>query len=244
LIFGSSRAVNIFNPAVMEKELNLSCFNAGRIGQSIFYHYAVLKTVLKRYKPQKIILSFDAGNFDKDQEDYDRLSSLLPYYESNPEIELVINLKGPYEKIKMISSIYPFNSLLLPILNGNIKKDNSYYSNIKGFMANKKTTGSPARTIDYTKKEELDSKKIEIYKAFISECNNAGIELKDLMAIAVSQGPGSYTGLRIGVSAAKGLCYALNIPLIAVDTLQTLASQVTETDGLIFPMIDALKMES
>jgi tRNA threonylcarbamoyladenosine biosynthesis protein TsaB len=79
---------------------------------------------------------------------------------------------------------------------------------------------------------------------FIEEIiNEAGINLKDLAAIAVSQGPGSYTGLRIGVSAAKGLCYALNIPLIAVDTLQTLASQVVVTDGLIVPMIDARRME-
>ena len=71
----------------------------------------------------------------------------------------------------------------------------------------------------------------------------AGIALKDLSAIAVSQGPGSYTGLRIGVSAAKGLCYALDIPLIAVDTLQALAAQVTISSGLIIPMIDARRME-
>ena len=51
-----------------------------------------------------------------------------------------------------------------------------------------------------------------------------GIVFNDITAIAVSQGPGSYTGLRIGVSSAKGLCYALGIPLIAVDTLQILAS--------------------
>ncbi|MFV8365175.1 tRNA (adenosine(37)-N6)-threonylcarbamoyltransferase complex dimerization subunit type 1 TsaB [Flavobacterium sp. XS1P27] len=71
----------------------------------------------------------------------------------------------------------------------------------------------------------------------------AGITLNDLSAIAVSQGPGSYTGLRIGVSAAKGLCYALDIPLIAVDTLQALASQVAISNGLIIPMIDARRME-
>jgi len=71
----------------------------------------------------------------------------------------------------------------------------------------------------------------------------AGISVQDLVAIAVSQGPGSYTGLRIGVSAAKGLCYALNIPLIAVDTLQTLASQAEVTDGKIIPMLDARRME-
>jgi tRNA threonylcarbamoyladenosine biosynthesis protein TsaB len=72
---------------------------------------------------------------------------------------------------------------------------------------------------------------------------DAGLALQDLSAIAVSQGPGSYTGLRIGVSAAKGLCYALDIPLIAVDTLQALAAQVTISSGLIIPMIDARRME-
>ncbi|KAF2336049.1 tRNA (adenosine(37)-N6)-threonylcarbamoyltransferase complex dimerization subunit type 1 TsaB [Flavobacterium nitrogenifigens] len=71
----------------------------------------------------------------------------------------------------------------------------------------------------------------------------AGISAQDLKAVAVSQGPGSYTGLRIGVSAAKGLCYALNIPLIAVDTMQTLASQAGVTDGKIIPMLDARRME-
>lgn len=69
------------------------------------------------------------------------------------------------------------------------------------------------------------------------------IDFSDLAAIAVSQGPGSYTGLRIGVSAAKGLCYALNIPLIAIDTLEIVARQLTVSEGLIIPMIDARRME-
>ncbi|TDW46363.1 tRNA threonylcarbamoyladenosine biosynthesis protein TsaB [Flavobacterium sp. 270] len=71
----------------------------------------------------------------------------------------------------------------------------------------------------------------------------AGITVQDLAAIAVSQGPGSYTGLRIGVSAAKGLCFALNIPLIAVDTLKALASQANVSSGKIIPMLDARRME-
>lgn len=79
---------------------------------------------------------------------------------------------------------------------------------------------------------------------FIEEAiAEAGITIQDLTAIAVSQGPGSYTGLRIGVSAAKGLCFALNIPLIAVDTLQTLASQAKVPAGKIIPMLDARRME-
>ncbi len=69
------------------------------------------------------------------------------------------------------------------------------------------------------------------------------IEFSMLNAIAVSQGPGSYTGLRIGVSAAKGICYALSIPLIAVDTLEVLARKLSIKDGVIIPMIDARRME-
>ena len=71
----------------------------------------------------------------------------------------------------------------------------------------------------------------------------SGITFKDLSAVAVSQGPGSYTGLRIGVSAAKGLCFALGIPLIAVDTLEILASQAKITEGSVVPVIDARRME-
>jgi tRNA threonylcarbamoyladenosine biosynthesis protein TsaB len=67
--------------------------------------------------------------------------------------------------------------------------------------------------------------------------------LKHIDAIAVSKGPGSYTGLRIGVSAAKGLCFALNIPLISIPTLKALAHQVNIDDGLIVPMLDARRLE-
>ena len=79
---------------------------------------------------------------------------------------------------------------------------------------------------------------------FISDVlQQANLGLNNLHAIAVSKGPGSYTGLRIGVSAAKGLSYALNIPLLAIDTLEILANQLKNVDGLIVPMLDARRME-
>jgi tRNA threonylcarbamoyladenosine biosynthesis protein TsaB len=72
---------------------------------------------------------------------------------------------------------------------------------------------------------------------------HAKIELSDLSAVAVSKGPGSYTGLRIGVSAAKGLCFALNIPLISVNTLESLAHSISISEGYIIPLLDARRME-
>ncbi|NOR28545.1 MAG: tRNA (adenosine(37)-N6)-threonylcarbamoyltransferase complex dimerization subunit type 1 TsaB [Lutibacter sp.] len=79
---------------------------------------------------------------------------------------------------------------------------------------------------------------------FIKEVvNEVGVKLTELKAIAVSKGPGSYTGLRIGVSAAKGLCFALDIPLIAVDTLQALALSISISEGLVIPLLDARRME-
>jgi tRNA threonylcarbamoyladenosine biosynthesis protein TsaB len=85
---------------------------------------------------------------------------------------------------------------------------------------------------------------------FVNELlEGAGISVIDLAAVAVSEGPGSYTGLRIGVSLAKGLCYASGIPLIAIDTLQSLAFAMKQSlpqpgeNAILLPMIDARRME-
>ncbi len=84
----------------------------------------------------------------------------------------------------------------------------------------------------------------EVLHSFINEVlAEANISFNDLNAIAVSKGPGSYTGLRIGVSAAKGLCFSLNLPLISVETLKALARTVSATEGKIVPMLDARRME-
>ncbi|MFT5165244.1 MAG: tRNA threonylcarbamoyladenosine biosynthesis protein TsaB [Saprospiraceae bacterium] len=74
----------------------------------------------------------------------------------------------------------------------------------------------------------------------------AGLSLNDLDAVAISSGPGSYTALRVGAAAAKGICYALDKPLIAVNTLEALAyaAQKDKGQGLFYiPMIDARRME-
>jgi len=89
---------------------------------------------------------------------------------------------------------------------------------------------------EYSHAEKLH----EFIKQVVDE---AGIELEELKAVAVSKGPGSYTGLRIGVSAAKGLCFALDIPLISVNTLQVLALSISISEGVVIPLLDARRME-
>lgn len=79
---------------------------------------------------------------------------------------------------------------------------------------------------------------------FIEEVlSESGFDKKELDAVAISKGPGSYTGLRIGVSAAKGLCFALDIPLISIPTLELLAQQAVCEDCYIIPLLDARRME-
>ena len=83
---------------------------------------------------------------------------------------------------------------------------------------------------------------------FIDEVmKEAGLDYSQLDAIAVSKGPGSYTGLRIGVSTAKGLCFALDKPLLAVDTLKMMADGFLQLnpgyEGYVCPMIDARRLE-
>lgn len=80
---------------------------------------------------------------------------------------------------------------------------------------------------------------------FIKEAlKEASLSFSDLDAVAISKGPGSYTGLRIGVSAAKGICFSLDIPLISIPTLQSMANQVDLKPGeLVIPVLDARRME-
>ena len=75
-----------------------------------------------------------------------------------------------------------------------------------------------------------------------SVLKNSKLKPKDLSAISVSKGPGSYTGLRIGVASAKGLCFALDIPLISIETLKILSENISNK-GIVIPCLDARRME-
>lgn len=103
--------------------------------------------------------------------------------------------------------------------------------------------GSPIATIEHSIQKDHAS---FLHQAIQSIAQQLNIELNEIDAVAVSNGPGSYTGLRVGLSSAKGICYALNKPLICIDSLQIMAKEFvdqTANETLICPLIDARRME-
>jgi tRNA threonylcarbamoyladenosine biosynthesis protein TsaB len=95
-------------------------------------------------------------------------------------------------------------------------------------------------------KEYPEREHAKYLSVFIDELmKSTGLEYAELDAVAVGKGPGSYTGLRIGVATAKGICYGVSKPLIAVDSLLALAAtgKRTDSEAIYCPMIDARRME-
>jgi len=82
-----------------------------------------------------------------------------------------------------------------------------------------------------------------LHPFIVAILKEANINTNQIDAVAVSKGPGSYTGLRIGVSAAKGLCFAFDKPLISIDTLTSLSLSISIDEGFIVPMLDARRLE-
>lgn len=117
--------------------------------------------------------------------------------------------------------------------------DTSTSSGSVALLKNRKLVGSQLYSIEKSHSNLL-------HVMIEQMMSNAGCQMEDLSAVAVAEGPGSYTGLRIGVSAAKGLCLALDIPLIAINTLEAMAYQIYRrtTEEVVFcPMLDARRME-
>lgn len=177
LIFGSSRANHHYNPDVFEKRMNQSYYNVGRDGNFILYHSAVLKGVLKRHSPKIVILDIVHGEFEQNQYSYDRLSSLLPYYRSHPEMRSIINLKSRYEKIKMLSYIYPYNSLMFTIAAGNAEFNKKRKSDIKGYVPITRIWYEPIQIDNSSSCYEIDSIKVNAYKTFIQDCIHSKVKL-------------------------------------------------------------------
>jgi hypothetical protein len=135
IIFGNSRAQHHYDSRIISAALKMSCYNAGQDGgHSIILPYAEIKSITKRYSPKIIILEFSPTGIVHYEGDYDRLSILLPYYQKYPEMRPLILLRGPYERIKLLSSIYPFNSDIVNIIGFNTKNSEAQKRDFDGYV--------------------------------------------------------------------------------------------------------------
>jgi len=176
LIFGSSRAYNNFVPDIFEARLNKTCYNTGSAGQFILYDYATLKAILDRYSPKLIFLDVIPGEFQIENNSYERLSFLLPYYYRYTAMQPVIDLKGKYEKYKLVSSIYPFNSTLIVLAGSHTSYYKARNKVEKGYRARTGIWNEPLKTITIAS-YPLDTTKINVFESFIDDCRKAGTEL-------------------------------------------------------------------
>ena len=173
LILGSSRATHHYVPEVFEAKTGMSFYNTGRQGTGIFHQLAVLTAILNRYKPEVIILDY-AGDFRLGDNSYDRLSSLLPYYREHEELHQIIELKSPYEKIKLLSEIYPFSSRVQQIIRGNMESNKIKESDDKGYVALHGSWKADLDTVDNYPRFGLDSLKIDAFRLLIHKAKEAG----------------------------------------------------------------------
>jgi hypothetical protein len=211
LIFGASRANHNYYPLAFENRLHMSCYNTGRDGNSIFYHFAILKSILKRYSPKVAILDFSREEFGRDQESYDRLSALLPYYDNHPEMRSIIQLKSPYEKFKLLSKIYPYNSLMFSIVVGTagFNKSREYIIDQNGYVPLPEISKERLITDSSFDKYEIDSTKIKVFKSFLRNCANSKVKLYILMSPVLVK----YVSKDSSVDIAQGIARKFNIPI-------------------------------
>jgi hypothetical protein len=213
LIFGASRANHHYVPENFLKRMNLSCYNTGRDGQIILYNYAILKSVLKRYSPKIAILDLSRDEFATDQQSYDRLSALIPYYKTHPEVREIIDLRSPYEKFKMISHIYPYNSLIFSLIMGvieshtkrkNVNEENGYVPLTEPCYKHLIKDTSSGIT-------DLDPIKIQAFESFVKDCHKSNIELY----VVVSPLLVEYLHQNVSLKIAAGIAKKYDVPMFS-----------------------------
>ncbi|MFZ2338515.1 MAG: hypothetical protein WAW07_02195 [Bacteroidales bacterium] len=177
IILGSSRANHSYVPEIFEDKFMSTCYNTGKDGNFILFNYAVFKAICNRYDPEIIIFDIRPTDLAFNAFEYDRLSDLLPYCHSHPEIDEIVSLRGPFEKIKQFSEIYPYNSMIFRIAMGNLNFNKTREQDEKGYMPFFTTMQSEKIDTLINVPFKVDEIKIDAIKDIISTCQQKNIAL-------------------------------------------------------------------
>jgi len=183
LIFGSSRAVRHYSPAILSKAFNMSCYNVGRDAQLIPYYAAVQEATLARYKPKMIIVDVNSWELSPGEGKYEKLSILLPYCHRHPELLPYVEQGSKQERLKLYSRIYPYNSSLF-ILGYNslfpdkVLADDHGYVPLTGEMTDLMLKDHIERMKTDTSERgtAIDKKALAYYTQFLENTSKFGIK--------------------------------------------------------------------
>ena len=206
MIFGSSRAQHHYDPKAFT-ESSHSFYNTGKDGQGIFYSWAILKSVINRTTGSKIlVLDINPHEFVKDQDSYDRLSELLPYYRENQEIQQIVNLKSRFEKFKIISNLYRYNSKILTIIKDNLLPTHDPMEN--GFEPIENFPGNLTLR-EERDQEAIDSVEVNAFIGFIQDAKAAHHDLYVFVSPVYRHYQG---GTTTSIEITEKICREFDIP--------------------------------
>lgn len=177
LVFGSSRANHSYVPEIFENKLGSDFYNAGRDGTYIIHNYAVFKTITLRYIPEMVIFDFRPEDIGYTVREYDMLSLLLPYHKTNPVVSEIINYKGPLERIKRVSELYPYNSLIFQIAIGNLDINSERVPSVKGYVPLNRRMGKAILDTATITRCNIDELKLKLLSDMVQTCRERNIRL-------------------------------------------------------------------
>jgi hypothetical protein len=186
-IFGSSHAHRHYDPSIISSITGAECYNVGTKGQGILFHLAVQEAIFNRHVPEITILNIDPKILYENKKLYDRLADLLPYYRKHKSLDRHLTLRGPFEKYKLKSGLYPYNSTLAHILYFHLVPQNDVFGhrpligNIKPRkfknVALEERDQNQNKIASRTAELPLDENFINAFNAFIDNCRKYGSRL-------------------------------------------------------------------
>jgi hypothetical protein len=180
LVMGSSHANRHYVPEVIEKQLGMSCYNAGVLGQKMIFHAALQKMILKNHKPKYIILNIDKDWMYEAEDAYERIADLHPYYNDyKTELEPIFSLNSKFTSLKLMLNSYQTNSTIVHAIKYFVKPQQDF----NGYVPlNKKMSKPQTSEVSEanTKREEvktIDPNFVSLFKDFIANAKEHEVQL-------------------------------------------------------------------
>ena len=212
MILGASKASHDYITKMIQDSLQETCFNSGKDGNFILYQEAESRCILKRYTPKIMVLDINDDEFeDRAYKVVDRLSSLLPYYARHPEIRDIVDLKSPFEKYKLMSSLYTFNTMILPSITGtlDLSKKKKVEQELMGYQPLYEKWNGDETIVD-SHNQQMDSIRIKAFEEIVKMAKERNIKLAVVISPAFKEYKDNYNPT---IEALKKITDSSHVPL-------------------------------